>query len=212
MDAAGQGKARMTGKRVKVLEAVRCSEEEYGKACRSILLCECIDLYMPKLSLEDSARIDSLLRYHYLPALGYDLWRVKPVHRRASGAEEYVVEFGAEIKGSDIVGNHTAFIDSCFRPLGSIVGFRLRTDCCSHHAVTMEVWPEGEALPVLHIFRWGHEMVLPEEVGVYAPKDFVVEGYCYDFGGGVLYVKGYELVDGLHKGDFEYRKIRTDRL
>jgi len=188
----------------------RCTEEEYNKAfSASIVLCACEPSLTAELSPADSMHIDSVLRHHYLAVEGYDgpeydLWRGKVKQRILTN--EYFVEFSAEIKGSgDPVGYRTAFFDPSFRPLGTIVGGHTKLHCCSHHLATLEV-PLSEVPPILHLYRWESNKALPEEIGIYAPKNYVIQEFCYDLGS-TLYVKGYELVDELYAGNTVYLKV-----
>lgn len=188
----------------------RCTEEDYINAfSASTVLCACEPSSTAELTPTDSMRIDSVLRHHYLAAEGYDspgyeLWRGKVIQRIITN--EYVVEFSALIKGSgDPVGYRTAFLDPSFRPLGAIVGGHLKLHCCSHHLATLEV-PLSEVPPILHLYRWESKNALPEEIGIYAPKNYVIQEFCYDLGS-TLYVKGYELIDELYAGDTVYLKV-----
>ena len=197
------------------VNVVRCTEYDYKKAYRaSIVLCACMPSSPVKLTPTDSVRIDSVLRYHFLAAEGYDssayeLWWNKRVRQRVE-TNIYIVEYGPEIKGSgNPVGDRTAFIDTLFHPLASIVGGHTRLHCCSNYVATLEV-PLGDVPPILHLYRWEYSnRALPEEIGQYAPKNIVIQDYCYDLGK-TLYVKGYELVDELYAGDTVYLKVNVE--
>ena len=197
------------------VNVVRCTEDEYKRAFMgSMVLCACMPSSPAELTPADSMRIDSVLRYHFLAAEGYDspayeLWWNKRVLQRVE-TNIYIVEYGPEIKGSgDPVGDRTAFIDTLFHPLGSIVGGHTRLHCCSNYVATLEV-ALSEEPPILHLYRWAYSYsAFPEEIGLYAPKNIVIQNYCYDLGN-TLYVKGYELVDGLYAGDTVYLKVNIE--
>ncbi|MBR5029348.1 MAG: hypothetical protein IKX51_09015, partial [Bacteroidales bacterium] len=99
------------------LEVVQCTEDDYKKGIQSMFYCSCLYCEMPNLSPEDSARMDSVLRHHFLAAEGYDdtvhydLWRDTMV-LQLFDTKNYVVEYGPEIKGGDVVFERTAFIDT----------------------------------------------------------------------------------------------------
>ncbi len=148
--------------------------------------------------------------HHFLAAEGYDdavhydLWKgFTWLHNK-----KYVVEYGPEIKGGDVVFERTAFIDTSFRPLGFIVGGRATWDCCSRKVATLENSLSGDVYPVLHIYKWDSHSAIPVEVGKYAPKDFVIQEFRY--GSYDLYVKGYYIVDELYAGDTGYLKITVE--
>ena len=192
------------------LEVVQCTEDDYKKGFLSIFYCSCLYCEMPNLSPEDSARIDSVLLHHFLAAEGYDdtvhydLWKgFTRLHNK-----KYVVEYGPEIKGGDVVFERTAFIDTSFRPLGFIVGGRATWNCCGRNVATLEVSLSGDVYPVLHIYKWDSHSAIPVEVGKYAPKDFVIQEFRYGLHD--LYVKGYYIVDELYAGDTGYLKITVE--
>ena len=54
------------------LEVVQCTEDDYKKGILSIFYCSCIYCEMPDFSPADNARMDSVLRHHFLAAEGYD--------------------------------------------------------------------------------------------------------------------------------------------
>ena len=188
--------------------AERCTEEDYNKARMSIICCECLPLVIPNLSPADSLRIDNLL-WHLLAAEGFDKseyglwWDRKGLQRRDN--EEYIVSYGPELKGSGdpVATGRTAFIDTSFQLKGSIVGEHAVFGCCAYNIATSE-WRLDEP-PILHLYRWNDQNALPKEIGQYAPNDFVAEEYYLE--SDVLYVKGYEIVDELHKGDTIYMRI-----
>ena len=192
------------------LKVVQCTEDDYKKGILSIFYCSCLYSEMPNLSPEDSARIDSVLLHHFLAAEGYDdtvhydLW--KSFTRLLT--KKYVVEYGPEIKGGDVVFERTAFIDTSFRPLGFIVGGRATWDCCSRKVATLENSLSGDVYPVLHIYKWDSHSAIPVEVCKYAPKDFVIQEFHYGLHD--LYVKGYYIVDELYAGDTGYLKITVE--
>ncbi|MCR5424322.1 MAG: hypothetical protein K6E93_06140 [Bacteroidales bacterium] len=192
--------------------AVRCTENDYNKAMRSIILCDCMPIPSPKLSPDDSIRVDNILRYTFLTTDGFDepqyeLWRDKDVLQRKDN-KVYIVGYGPELKesGDPAATGRTAFFDTLFQPRGSIVGDGAVFDCCASHIATSE-WRLDEP-PILHLYHWENGNALPKEIGQYAPNDFVVEEYCWD--GGILYVKGYALIDELYKGDTLYMRISVE--
>ena len=195
------------------LEVVQCTEDDYKKGIQSMFYCSHLDL-LPDFSPADNARMDSVLRHHFLAAEGYDdtvhydLWRDTRV-LQLFDTKNYVVEYGTEIKGGDVVFERTAFIDTSFRPLGFIVGGRATWDCCSRKVATLENSLSGDVYPVLHIYKWDSHSAIPVEVGKYAPKDFVIQEFHYGLHD--LYVKGYYIVDELYAGDTGYLKITVER-
>ena len=193
------------------ITVVQCTEEEYKEALYCKFLCSCRYFLIAELSQSDSMHIDSVLKHHYfrpIGNLGSDVrfWRDRVVKK---WNDIYVVEFGGEIESSgDFVALHTVFLDTLFRPLGSIVGERAEFDCCAHNVATLEI-EVGDVPPIIHLYKLSAEMKLQEEVGLYVPNDFLAREYCYNLGG-ELFVKGLELIDDVYAGDTMYIKITVD--
>lgn len=192
--------------------AVRCTEDDYNEAKKSIFACSCLSFSIPNFSPADSMHIDSLLRHDFLAADGfdkpeYDLWWDRNVLQR-EGNNCYIVRYGPEFKGSGdpVATGRTAFIDTLFQPKGSIVGELASYNCCARRIATFE-WRLDEP-PILHLYRWDYKNALPKEIGQYAPNDFVAEACWWE--GDVLYVKGYELIEELYKGDTIYMRISLE--
>ena len=193
--------------------AVRCTEDDYNEAKKSIFSCSCLSFSIPNFSPADSMHIDNLLRHIFLAADGldkpeYDLWWNRNVLQLIGGDKGYIVSYGPELKGSGdpVATGRTAFIDTLFHPKGSIVGKFAIYNCCARRIATLE-WRLDEP-PILHLYRWEDKNALPKEIGQYAPNDFVAEAYCW--GGDVIYVKGYELIEEQYKGDTIYMRISVE--
>lgn len=191
--------------------AERCTKADYDP-CISWFYCECSPITLAKLSPADSMRIDSVLRHVYVPVeehFSYELWWNKLVYQN-NRTQDYIVEFGARYKesGEPLFSAMTAFIDTSFRPLGAIVGEGFVWDCCARRVATLESKHD-----VIHLYRWNHDKgakSLPEEVGVFAPKDIVPEGYYWGLWDDALYVEGHELVDG-RQGDVVYLRVSSEQ-
>lgn len=190
------------------VNAVRCTEDDYNKARYSAIYCSCLPFSIPNLSFADSLRINNLLR-HLLAAEGfdkpeYDLWCDKKMLQQIDNTG-YIVSYGPKLKGSSdpVAPGRTAFIDTSFQLKGSIVGNLADFDCCAYYIATSE-WRMNEP-PILHLYSWKDKKAMPKEIWQYAPNDFVAEEYYLE--SDVLYVKGYEIVDELHKGDTIYMRI-----
>ena len=195
--------------------AERCTKADYDNAVKSGFYCECLPISRAKLSPADSMRIDSVLRHAYVPVeehFSYELWWNKLVHQN-NRTQDYIVEFGARYKesGEFLFPAMTAFIDTSFRPLGAIVGGGFVWDCCAYRVATLESKHYNNP-PMIHLYRWNHDkdaISLPKEVGVYAPKDIVAEGYHWGLDD-ILYVEGHELVDG-RQGETVYLRVSGEQ-
>lgn len=196
--------------------AERCTKADYDSAFWGWFYCECSPITLAKLSPADSMRIDSVLRHVYVPVeehFSYELWWNKLVYQN-NRTQDYIVEFGARYKesGESLFPAMTAFIDTSFRPLGAIRGEEFLCDCCAYRVATLESKHDNNP-PVIHLYRWNHDKdtkSLPEEVGVFAPKDIVPEGYFWGLWDDALYVEGHELVDG-HQGETVYMRVSGEQ-
>ena len=191
------------------VKAVRCTEEDYNQALQSRGLCSCSDFTPTNLSQIEIRKIDSVLHQHYFVADGFneadfDLeWKRMPYQHTLAA---YIVEFRVINKGLEApVDTKTAFIDSIFRPMGTINGGLMGTDCCIRQIATQEI-NHLSLPPFLYIYRWESDKSIPELLDQYFPTDFLILEYCYSITG-ELFVKGKEFHT---KGSVVYVKVRVE--
>ena len=185
------------------VKAVQCTENDYNQALQSQLLCSCADFAPADLSETESRRIDSVLHQHYFAAEGldeadFDLEWTRLPYQHAQAA--YIVEFRVINKGLKVpVDTKTAFIDSLFRPLGTINGGLMVTDCCIRRIATQEINYSGLP-PWLYLYRWEPDKPIPDLIDQYNPllihqMDLQILEYCYS-NTGEFFVKCKEFRHG----------------